>query len=253
MTKIKKILVSQPKPITDKNPYSDLAEEFNLQLDFRPFIQVEGIPVKDFRQKRIDILEHTAVLFTSRTAIDNFFRIAEEMRVSIPDSMKYFCISESIAHYLQKYIVYRKRKIFFGSNDFKNLVEQVLLKHSDERFLVPISDVHKSEIPKLLDKHKLTYTKAVFYRTISSDLSDMGKLDYDMLVFYSPAGIKSLFENFPGFVQNNMKIGCFGPTTAKAIKKAGLRLDLNAPNPKAPSMPMALEQFIREFNKNNHK
>jgi uroporphyrinogen-III synthase len=253
MTKIKKILVSQPKPITDKNPYSDLADEFNLQFDFRPFIQVEGIPVKEFRQKRIDILAHTAVIFTSRTAIDNFFRIAEEMRISIPDSMKYFCISESIAHYLQKYIVYRKRKIFFGNNDFKNLVEQVLLRHSDEKFLVPISDVHKSDIPKLLDKHNLNYTKAVFYRTVSSNLSDMGRLDYDMLVFYSPAGIKSLFENFPDFVQNNTKIACFGPTTAKAIKKAGLRLDLSAPSPKAPSMPMALEQFIREFNKNNQK
>lgn len=253
MSKIKKILVSQPEPQTEKSPYFDLAEQFNLKLDFRPFIQVEGVPAKEFRQKRIDILAHTAVIFTSRTAIDHFFRIAEELRITVPDSMKYFCISESIAHYLQKYIVYRKRKIFFGDNDFKNLVEQVILKHSGEIFLVPLSDVHKAEIPKILDKYKLKYSKAFLYRTVSSNLSDMQNLDYDMLVFYSPAGIKSLFENFPDFEQNNIKIGCFGPTTAKAVKKAGLRLDVHAPNPKSPSMPMALEQFIREYNKNNHK
>lgn len=253
MSKIKKILVSQPKPQTEKSPYFDLADEFSLKLEFRPFIQVEGIPAKEFRQKRIDLLEHTAVIFTSRTAIDHFFRIAEELRITIPDSMKYFCISESIAHYLQKYIVYRKRKIFFGDNDFKNLVEQVIMKHAGENFLVPLSDVHKVEIPRILEKNKLKYTKATFYRTVSSNLSDIVELDYDMLVFYSPAGIKSLFENFPNFVQNNTKIGCFGPTTAKAIKKAGLRLDVHAPNPKAPSMPMAIEQFIREYNKNNHK
>lgn len=253
MSKIKKILVSQPKPQTEKSPYFDLAEEFSLKLDFRPFIQVEGIPAKEFRQKRIDLLEHTAVIFTSRTAIDHFFRMAEELRLIIPDSMKYFCISESIAHYLQKYIVYRKRKIFFGDNDFKNLVEQVIMKHAGENFLLPLSDVHKAEIPRILEKNKLKYTKATFYRTVSSNLSDIAELDYDMLVFYSPAGIKSLFENFPDFVQNSTKIGCFGPTTAKAIKKAGLRLDVHAPNPKASSMPMAIEQFIREFNKNNHK
>jgi uroporphyrinogen-III synthase len=253
MSKIKKILVSQPEPQTEKSPYFDLAEQFHLKLDFRPFIQVEGVPAKEFRQNRIDILAHTAVIFTSRTAIDHFFRIAEELRITIPDSMKYFCISESIAHYLQKYIVYRKRKIFFGDNDFKNLVEQVILKHNGETFLVPLSDVHKTEIPKTLDKYKLKYSKAFLYRTVSSNLSDIPSLDYDMLVFYSPAGIKSLFENFPDFEQNDIKIGCFGPTTAKAVKKAGLRLDLHAPNPKAASMPMALEHFIREYNKNHNK
>lgn len=253
MSKIKKILVSQPKPQTDKSPYFDLAQEFNLKLDFRPFTRVEGVSAKEFRQKKIDILAHTAVIFTSRTAIDNFFRITEELRINIPDTMKYFCISESIAHYLQKYIVYRKRKVFFGDNDLKNLVEHVILKHAGENFLVPLSDVHKAEIPRILDKHKLKYTKATFYRTISSDLSDIQAIDYDMLVFYSPAVIKSLFQNFPDFVQNDIKIGCFGPSTAKAIKKAGLRLDVHAPNPKSPSMPMALDHFLREFNKNNHK
>ncbi len=253
MSKIKKILVSQPKPITEKSPYFDLAEDFNLKLEFRPFNQIEGISAKEFRQMRIDILAHTAVIFNSRTAIDHFFRICEELRITIPDSMKYFCVSEAIAHYLQKYIVYRKRKIFYGDNDFKSTIEKVVLKHSEENFLIPLSDVHKADVHKLLDKYKLKYTKAIFYRTVSSNMSDIKELDHDMLVFYSPAGVKSLFDNFPNFVQNNTKIGCFGLSTAKAIKKAGLRLDVHAPNPKASSMPLALEQYIKENNKNNHK
>jgi uroporphyrinogen-III synthase len=250
--KIKKILVSQPKPVTDKSPYLELAERNNLKIDFRPFIKVEGIPSKEFRQDRIDILEHTGVIFTSRTAIDHFFRIAEETRIIVPDSMKYFCISESIALYLQKYIVYRKRKIFYGSNVFKDLVEQVISKHSAEKFLVPLSDIHKPEIPRILDKNKIKYTKAILYRTVSSDLSDLTDVNYDILVFYSPSGIKSLFHNFPDFIQNDTKIACFGPHTAKAIKKAGLRLDIEAPSVKAPSMTMALEIFIKEYNKNGH-
>ncbi len=250
--KIRKILVSQPKPLNDKSPYLELAERNNLKIDFRPFIQVEGIPAKEFRQDRIDILEHTGILFTSRTAIDHFFRIAEELRISVPDSMKYFCISESIALYLQKYIVYRKRKIFYGSNVFKDLVEQVISKHSHEKFLVPLSDIHKPEIPRILDKNKIKYTKAILYRTVSSDLSDLTNVNYDVLVFYSPSGIKSLFHNFPEFEQNNTKIACFGPHTAKAVKKAGLRLDIEAPSSKAPSMTMALENFIKEYNKNGN-
>jgi uroporphyrinogen-III synthase len=250
--KIKKILVSQPKPVNDKSPYLELAERNNLKIDFRPFIQVEGIPAKEFRQERIDILEHTAVIFTSRTAIDHYFRIAEELRLSIPDSMKYFCISESVALYLQKYIVYRKRKIFYGINVFKDLVEQVINKHSNEYFLVPLSDIHKPEIPRILDRNKIRYTKAILYRTVSSDLSDLSDVNYDVLVFYSPSGIKSLFENFPDFEQKDTKIACFGPHTAKAVKKAGLRLDIEAPSVNAPSMTMALEKFIKQYNKNGH-
>ena len=248
--KIKKILVSQPKPANDKSPYQELAERNNVKIDFRPFINVEVVGAKEFRQERIDILSHTAIIFTSRTAIDNLFRIAEELRITIPDSMKYFCISESIAHYLQKYIVYRKRKIFYGSNVFKDLVEQIIVKHSSEQFLVPLSDIHKPEIPRILDKNNIRYSKAVLYRTVSSDLSDLSNVNYDILVFYSPSGIKSLFYNFPDFEQNNTKIACFGPHTAKAAKQAGLRLDISAPSAIAPSMTMALENFIKEYNKN---
>jgi len=246
--KIKRILVSQPKPTTPKSPYADLAEKNNLKIDFRPFIQVEGVLAKEFRKQRINILDHSAVIFTSRTAIDHFFRIAEELRVSVPDTMKYFCISEATAYYLQKYIVYRKRKIFHSTGRFTDLVD-VLKKHKDEKFLVPLSDIHKQEIPSLLNKNKINYTKAILYRTVSSDLSDLKDVNYDVLVFFSPSGIKSLFQNFPDFKQNDIKIASFGPATAKAVKEAGLRLDIQAPMPQAPSMAMALEQFIKKYNK----
>lgn len=248
--KIKKILVSQPKPANDKSPYLEMAERNSIKVDFRPFIKVEGVTAKEFRQYRIDILEHTAVIFTSRTAIDHFFRMSEELRITIPDSMKYFCISESVALYLQKYIVYRKRKIFYGKNIFKELVEHEISKHSSEKFLVPLSDIHKPEIPRILDKNKIKFTRAILYRTVCNDLSDLSDVNYDILVFYSPSGIKSLFQNFPDFQQNDTKIACFGPHTARAVKKAGLRLDIEAPSAKAPSMTMALEKYIKEFNKN---
>ena len=240
--------MSQPKPTTPKSPYADLAEKNNLKIDFRPFIQVEGVPAKEFRKQRINILDHSAVIFTSRTAIDHFFRIAEELRVAVPDTMKYFCISEATAYYLQKYIVYRKRKIFHSTGRFSDLVE-VLKKHREEKFLVPLSDIHKQEIPSLLNKNKINYTKAILYRTVSSDLSDLKDVNYDVLVFFSPSGIKSLLQNFPDFKQNDTKIASFGPATAKAVKDAGLRLDIQAPMPQAPSMAMALEQFIKKHNK----
>ncbi len=248
--KIKKILVSQPEPSNGKSPYFDLAIKNNLKIDFRPFIHIEGVSVKEFRQERINILDHSAVIFTSKTAIDHFFRISEDMRVNIPDLMKYFCVSESIAHYLQKYIVYRKRKIFYGKGKFEDLMG-LILKNKDENFLCPLSDMHKTEIPKMLDKGKITYTKAILYRTVCSDLSDLATQDYDILVFFSPTGIKSLLHNFPDFKQNNTHIASFGPTTAEAVKNAGFKLHVQAPNPKAPSMTMALEQFIVEYNKNN--
>jgi uroporphyrinogen-III synthase len=248
--KIKKILVSQPKPHNEKSPYFELAKKHNLKIDFRSFIHIEGIAAKEFRQSRIDISSHSAVIFTSKTAIDHFFRICEEMRVSISDSLKYFCVSESIAYYLQKYIIYRKRKVFVGTNNFKGLME-LILKHNEEKFLVPLSDMHKPEIPEQLDINKINYSIAILYRTICSDLSDLSDVNYDILVFFSPSGIKSLLKNFPDFKQNNTKIAAFGPTTTQAVKKAGLYLDIEAPTSKAPSMTMALEQYITNHNKNN--
>jgi uroporphyrinogen-III synthase len=247
--KIKTILVSQPEPSTAKSPYFELAEKSNVKIDFRPFIQVEGIPAKEFRQTRIQILDHTAVIFTSRTAIDHFFRVCQDLRITVPDSMKYFCISEATAFYLQKYIVYRKRKIFYADGRFTDLVN-VMKKHKGESYLVPLSDIHKQEIPKLLDKGEYKYTKAVLYRTVSSDLSDLTDIEYDVLVFFSPSGIKSLYQNFPDFEQNNTRIASFGPATAKAVSDAGLRLDIQAPTAQAPSMTMALEQYIKKISKN---
>ncbi|MCY1721238.1 uroporphyrinogen-III synthase [Prolixibacteraceae bacterium Z1-6] len=243
--KVKSILVSQPEPSTAKSPYFELAEKNSLKIDFRPFIQVEGVPAKEFRQTRIQILDHTAVIFTSRTAIDHFFRIAQDLRLTVPDSMKYFCISEATAFYLQKYIVYRKRKIFYADGRFTDLVN-VMKKHKDEKFLVPLSDIHKQEIPMLLDQEGYTYTKAILYRTVSADLSDLADIKYDVLVFFSPSGIKSLYQNFPDFEQNSTRIACFGPATAKAVQEAGLRLDIQAPTAQAPSMTMALEQYIKK-------
>jgi len=246
--KIKKILVSQPKPATEKSPYFDLAQKYNLKIDFRPFIQVEGVDVKEFRASKINLSEYSAVIFTSRTAVDHFFRISQELRVTVPDSMKYFCISESTAYYLQKYIVYRKRKIFYGKGKFDELMEMIQ-KHEAETFLVPLSNIHKKEIPEKLTAANIKFTKAILYKTLISDLSDLANVNYDILVFFSPSGIASLLENFPDFKQNSTIIAAFGPTTAQAVKGAGLRLDINAPMPKAPSMSMALEFYIKKFNK----
>ncbi|HUX53721.1 MAG TPA: uroporphyrinogen-III synthase [Williamwhitmania sp.] len=248
--KIKKILVSQPEPQNDKSPFLELATRYNLKIDFKPFIQIEGVPAKEVRKQKIDFQAISAVIFTSRTAIDHFFRIAEEMRVTIPETMKYFCISEAIAFYLQKYIVYRKRKIFYGDGTFKDLMSDIL-KHREEQFLLPLSDIHKPEIPKALDKDKIKYTKAILYKTVSSNLSEVSLLNYDIIVFYSPSGITSLFQNFPEFQQNDLKIASFGPTTAKAVKDSGLRLDIQSPTSEHPSMTMALEHFIKKFNKEN--
>jgi uroporphyrinogen-III synthase len=246
--KVKSILVSQPKPESDKSPYFDLAKKCNVKIDFRPFIHVEGIPAADFRKDRINLAEHTAVILTSKNAVDHFFRICQEMRVSIPDTLKYFCISESTAYYLQKYVVYRKRKIFHGKQTFLDLID-VIKKHKEEKFLLPCSDKHKEEVPEVLDQLNINYTKAVIYKTVCSDLSDLADVNYDVLVFFSPSGIKSLFQNFPKFKQNKTRIAAFGPTTAKAVKEAGLKLDIHAPMPAAPSMTMALEQYIAKVNK----
>ncbi|MFA6126402.1 MAG: uroporphyrinogen-III synthase [Bacteroidales bacterium] len=250
--KIKRILISQPQPTTEKSPYFEVADKYKVTLDFLQFIRVEGVSAKDFRASRVNILDYSAVIFNSRTAIDHFFRICEELRVQVPDTMKYFCTSESIAVYLQKYIVYRKRKIFYGQKTMEDLVD-ILVKHKDEKYLVPTSTVHNDEIPVLLTQHNLIFTKAFFYKTLSSELSYLNLKDFDMLVFYSPAGIDSLFTNFPGFVQDETFIGIFGPNTAKAAEKAGLRIDLKVPSPEFPSMTMALDKFLGELCKKQAK
>ncbi|CCY38235.1 uroporphyrinogen-III synthase [Coprobacter secundus] len=247
--KIKKVLVSQPKPASEKSPYFDIAEKYGVNIEFRPFIKVEGLSPKEFRQQKISIPEYTAVIFTARTAIDHFFKLCEGLRVTIPDTMKYFCVTESVALYLQKYIVYRKRKIFFGNSGKLDDLIPSLVKHSDEKYLFPVSDVHNEEHTVLLDKNKINYTKAVMYRTVSNDFTPEEKFDYDMLVFFSPSGINSLLKNFPNFDQKEIKIGCFGPTTAKAVRDAGLRLDVEAPRPEAPSMTAALELYFKEISK----
>lgn len=241
--KIKTILITQQEPGTDKNPYAELAKKHKLKIDYRPFIHVEGVSGLDFRQDRVDILEHGAVIFTSRNAVDHYFRIAKEMRLSIPETMKYFCMSEAIAYYLQNYIQFRKRKIFFGHSTFQELMVQIK-KHADERFLLPCSDILKPSIPETLKKEKIKFSKAMMYKTVCSDLSDLADVKYDMLIFFSPADIESLFKNFPDFKQETTKIAVFGPTTAKAVEDAKLRIDLMAPSPKAPSMSMALEHYI---------
>lgn len=247
--KIKKVLVSQPKPTSEKSPYFDIAEKYGVKIDFRPFIKVESLSAKEFRQQKVSILDHTAIVFTSRHAIDHFFNLCVELRVTIPETMKYFCTSETIALYIQKYVQYRKRKVFFGATGkFADLVP-LMVKHNTEKYFVPMSDVHNDEVKDLLGKNKIQHTEAVMYRTVSNDFKPEEMSDYDMLVFFSPAGIQSLMKNFPGFEQKDIAIGCFGPTTAKAIKEAGLRLDLEAPSAAAPSMPAALDLFIGEQNR----
>lgn len=246
---VKNILISQPTPPDPiKNPYKDLSEKHGVSIDFHKFIKIEGVPGRIFRKDRVNIAEHTAIIFTSRNAVDHFFRICKEMRIEVPESLKYFSISESTSYYLQKYIQFRKRKVFHGQQNFKDLIE-ILKKHKDEKFLLPCSDIHKQSLPKLLDDNKINYTKAVIYKTLASDLSDIDVNKYDMMIFFSPSGVKSLLKNFPEYQQGETKIGVFGPTTAKAVKEAGLTLNLNAPTKTAPSMTMALDQFLEKINK----
>ncbi|MDR1883319.1 MAG: uroporphyrinogen-III synthase [Prevotella sp.] len=247
--KVKKVLVSQPAPAIERSPYYDIAEKYRLQLDFRPFIRVEGLDAKEFRQQRLNIQDYTAVVFTAKTAIDHFFALCEEFRVAMPETMKYFCISEAVALYLQKYIVYRKRKVFFSTTGKMAGLSAALAKHNKEKFIVPVSDVHTEDLTAVLDDKNIDYTKAIMYRTVSNDITEEEILTYDMLVFFSPSGIISLFKNVPHFKQEERAIGCFGASTAKAVRDAGLRLDCEAPLPGVPSMTAALENFIKE----NHK
>ncbi len=247
--KIKKILVSQPKPATEKSPYFDIAEKFGAEIVFRPFIKVEGLTSKEFRQAKVSIPDYTAVIFTSRIAVDNYFRLAEEARFSVPDTMRYFCTTEAIAHYLQKYIVYRKRKINFGLSgkiDDPQLM-QAILKNKKEKFLFPVSDIH-SEPEPALDAAKINYTQAVMFRTVSNDFAPDEPFDYDLILFFSPAGIDSLMKNFPDFTTKypDCKIGAFGPVAVKAAKDAGLDVEIEAPRPGVPSMTGALELYLEE-------
>ena len=247
--KIKKVLVSQPKPASEKSPYYDIAEKYGVKIDFRPFIKVESLSAKEFRQQKISILDHTAVIFTSRHAIDHFFTLCTELRVTIPETMKYFCVTEAVALYIQKYVQYRKRKIFFGATGkIEDLIPSIV-KHKTEKYLVPMSDVHNDDVKNLLDKNNIQHTEAVMYRTVSNGFTPDEEFDYDMLVFFSPAGVTSLKKNFPDFNQKEIKIGTFGSTTAQAVRDAGLRLDLEAPTVQAPSMTAALDMFIKENNK----
>ena len=241
--------MSQPKPASEKSPYYDIAEKYGVKIDFRPFIKVESVSAKEVRQQKVSILDHTAVIFTSRHAIDHFFHLCTELRVTIPETMKYFCVTEQIALYIQKYVQYRKRKIFFGATGkIEDLIPSIV-KHKTEKYLVPMSDVHNDDIKNLLDKHNVQHTEVVMYRTVSNDFGEGEEFDYDMLVFFSPAGVSSLKKNFPDFDQKNIKIGTFGSTTAQAVRDASLRLDLEAPTVQAPSMTAALDMFIKENNK----
>ena len=246
--KVKTILVSQPEPESEKSPYFDLSDKCKVKVDFRPFIHVEGVDGADVRQQKVSITEHSAVILTSRNAVDHYFRVCEEMRFEVPTAMKYYCMSEAIAFYLQKYITYRKRKIYFGKQRFADLIDTIK-KHKNETFLLPSSDLLKPVIPQLLDDNKINYTRAILYKTVCSDLSDLEDVLYDILVFFSPSGIKSLFQNFPDFVQNDTRIAAFGQTTVKAVAEAGLKVNIEAPSVKAPSMSMALEQYIKSANK----
>ena len=244
---IKKILVSQPKPTSDKSPYYDIEKEFGVEVVFRPFVKVEGLSSQEFRQQKVSILSHTAVVFTSRHAIDNFFNLAKELRLTIPEDMKYFCVTETIALYIQKYVQYRKRKVFFGNTGKIADLVPTMAKHKGEKYLVPLSDVHDDSVKEMLDAKKLNHTECVMYRTVTNDFSEdeVKNFDYDMMIFFSPTGVKALAKNFPNFKQGDLRIAAFGPATAKTVGDEGLRLDLQAPTKEHPSMTSALKDYLK--------
>ncbi len=246
--KVKKILVSQPEPSSEKSPYKRLKEKLKLTIDFRPFIHVEGATAKEVRQQRIDFKNFDNIILTSRNAVDNYFRLCKEMRYSVTDSTKYFCLSEAVAYYLQKYVVYRKRKVYVGEGKITDL-ETVFKKFENEKYLFPTSDLLKSEVPDFLDELGLNWKRAILYRTVLSDLSDLRDVYYDILAFFSPSGIESLFKNFPNFQQNNTRIAAYGNTTIKAAEDAGLEVQIKAPSAESPSMTMAIEKYVIKVNK----
>ena len=246
--KVKTILVSQPEPKVENSPYFELQQKLKVKIDFRSFIHVEGVNAKDVRAQKVDLNNYSAIILTSRNAVDHFFRVAEEMRFKIPETLKYFCQSEAVAFYLQKYVVYRKRKIYVGQKDFADLIP-LLKKYKDERFLLPASDQLSEEPRTVLNSLKVDWTSATFYKTVMSDLSDLADVYYDIIAFFSPTGIRSLYKNFPEFEQNNTRIAVFGSTTQREALDLGLRVDIMAPSPEAPSMTMALEKYIQKVNK----
>ena len=246
--KVKTILVSQPEPKVENSPYFELQQKHKIKIDFRSFIHVEGVNAKEIRLQKIDLNNYTAIILTSKNAVDHFFRVADEMRYKVPEGLKYFCQSEAVAFYLQKYVVYRKRKIYVGQKDFIDLTN-LLKKYKDEKFLLPASDQLNAEAPIILNNLKVDWTQAVFYKTVMSDLSDLADVYYDVLAFFSPTGIKSLFMNFPDFQQNETRIAVFGSTTQKEALEHGLRVDIMAPTPESPSMTMALDKYITKSNK----
>ena len=245
--KVKSLLISQPEPTSEKSPYKSIADKYNVTIQFRKFIQIDPVSYKDFRKTKVEILAHTAIIFTSRNAVDHFFRICKEAKIEMPADMKYFCVTEQTANYLQKYIQIRKRKIFAGEKTSKDLID-IIKKHPTEKFLYPCSEIRIGSIPTFMAENGFAYNEAVMYQTVSSDLSDIKELNYDIIAFFSPSGVKSLFDNFPDFKQGSTRIAAFGPTTSQAVLDAGLTLDLMAPIPNAPSMTGALELYIKEAN-----
>ena len=248
LSEVRNILISQPDPENGNSPYDKLREKYKVNIDFKPFIQIEPISIKEFRRQRVDILNHTAVIFTSRNAVDHFFKLCTELKIEVPTDMKYFCISDQTSNYLQKYIVIRKRKIFTGSKTARDLIE-ILKKHKNEKFLFPCSNIRKNDIPDFLSQNGYQFAEAVIYKTVASDLSQLAIKNYDIIAFFSPFGIKSLYDNFPDFKQNRIRIAAFGSSTAQAAKDAGLIIDIEAPHPQAPSMTGALELYIKGVNK----
>jgi uroporphyrinogen-III synthase len=242
----KKMLVSQSEPASSKSPYFDIAKKYGVRMEFRPFVEIEPLSGKEFRQQRISILDYGAVVFTARTAVDHFFKLCEELRITIPETMKYFCISETIAVYLQKYTIYRKRKIFFGQNGQLDDLVKLIFKHPKEKYLIPVSNVHRDDLMTSLDVKKINYKTAIIYRVVFIEFEKREKLNYDIMLFFSPLSISSLIENFPKFKQKDIKIGCFGQATAKAAIDAGLRIDIEAPTPETPSMTAALELYLKK-------
>lgn len=246
--KVKSILVSQPEPKVENSPYFDIQQKYKVKIDFRPFIHVEGVNAKEVRQQKIDLNNYTSIILTSKNSVDHYFRVAEEMRFKVPETMKYFCQSEAIAYYLQKYVVYRKRKIYVGQKDFIDL-SPLIKKFKDDKFLLPASDKLNDDVPQTLNDLGVNWTQGIFFRTAMSDLSDLADVKYDVLCFFSPTGINSLFKNFPDFVQDKTRIGVFGSTTKKEAELFGLRVDIMAPTPEAPSMTMAIDQYLAKVNK----
>ncbi|MCI5560734.1 MAG: uroporphyrinogen-III synthase [Phocaeicola sp.] len=242
---IKKILVSQPRPATERSPYYDIAEKFGVEIDFHPFIKVESLSSKEFRQQKVSILNHTAIVFNSRHAIDHFFTLCKDLRITVPETMKYFCTSETISLYIQKYVQYRKRKVFFGdTGKFADLLP-IMVKHSAEKYFVPQSEAHTDEITNLLKKHKLNFSEAVMYRTVANDISQVDCLGYDMIIFFTPIGVQALLQKYPDYKQGEVAIGCYGPATAKAVKDLGLRLDFEAGATASTSITAALSDFLK--------